>query len=209
MPCVGSGDVFEKESDVPASAEPQTASDVVKQARKALDGATSSVGEMIDALGVASYTPLLIVPSLALVSPLSGVPGFTSVCGLLIAAVSLQQILQRPSLWLPGWLRRATISTERARSAMLWFTRPARWLDTFTKRRLRGLVTPPLARLPQGICLIFGMVMPALELIPFTSSILGAIIVVLATGMFMGDGLLVLIGMMLAMAVTGGLIVLL
>jgi hypothetical protein len=52
------------------------------------------------------------------------------------------------------------------------------------------------------------MVMPLLELIPFTSSILGAIIVVLATGMFMGDGLLVLIGMMLAMAVTGGLVVL-
>ncbi|WP_297771411.1 exopolysaccharide biosynthesis protein [uncultured Roseovarius sp.] len=189
--------------------DPRTASDVVKQARNALDGKVSSVGEVVDALGVASYTPLLMVPSLALASPLSGVPGFSSVCGLLIAAVSLQQILERPSLWLPRWMRRATISTDHARGAMQWLTRPARWLDKFTRRRLHGLVTPPLARLPQGICLIFGMMMPLLELVPFTSSILGGIIAVIATGMFMGDGLLVLIGMMLATGVTGGLVSLL
>jgi hypothetical protein len=197
------------ENDVRSLAEPRTASDVVKQARNALVGEVSSVGEVIDALGVASYTPLLIVPSLALVSPLSGVPGLSSACGVLIATVSLQQILERPRLWLPGWLRRATISTERARGAMRWFTRPARWLDAFTRRRLHGLVTPPLARLPQAICLIFGMVMPLLELFPFTSSILGAIIAIMATGMFMGDGLLVLIGLMLATGVTGGLVALL
>lgn len=191
------------------AADPRTAKDVVKTARDALDGELSSLGEVVDALGVASYTPLLIVPSLALVSPLSGVPGFTSVCGLLIAAVSLQQILRSPRLWLPKWMRRTTLRTERAQGAMLWLSRPAEWLDTVTRERLHGLVTPPLARLPQGMCMLLGLMMPLLELIPFTSSILGALITLMSAGMFMGDGLLVLVGMLLAAGVAGGLFVML
>ncbi|MEQ9259462.1 MAG: exopolysaccharide biosynthesis protein [Roseovarius sp.] len=198
-----------QEKDVGASADPRTAKDVVKQARDALEGEVSSLGEVVDALGIASYTPLIFVPALALVSPLSGVPGFTSLCGVLIAAVSLQQILERPRLWLPGWLRRAKLRTTRARRGMLWLIKPAEWLDTITRERLEGLVTPPLARLPQGMCCLFGLMMPLLELIPFTSSILGAIIALMTAGMFMGDGLLVLIGMMCAMGLAGGFVALL
>lgn len=183
---------------------PRTAGEVVETAHAALKGDRSSVGEITQAFG--SRTPLLILPALALVSPLSGVPGFTSVCGMLIAAVSIQQMLHRPGLWLPGWMERTTLQTERARRFVHWFRKPARWLDHVTRRRLHALVTPPLSRLPQAISCVFGLAMPFLELVPFASSILGAIIVVMATGVFMGDGLVVLIGMMCAAFVAGGLV---
>lgn len=191
-----------------ALAYPQTASDVLREAHDAVDGETSTVGELIDALGIASYTPLVMVPSLALVSPLSGIPGFSSLCGLLIAAVCAQQIMERPSLWVPGWIKRAEMSSEKARRGLSWLVRPVRWLDRVTRRRLHGLVTPPLVRLPQGVCLLLGLIIPLLEFIPFTSSIAAAVIAVVTTGIFMGDGLLVLIGLICAGAIAGGLAVL-
>ena len=63
------------------------------------------VGDVITVLGRKSYAPLLMVPGLALVSPLSGIPGFSSICGITIALVSLQMMAHRRVLWLPKWLR--------------------------------------------------------------------------------------------------------
>jgi len=197
------------ENALSARACSQTASDVLQEARDAVDGETSSVGELIDALGVASYTPLVMLPSLIIVSPLSGVPGFSAICGLLIASVCAQQIMNRPSLWLPGWIKRAEVSSQKARKAFARLTRPVGWLDTVTRRRLHGLVTPPLVRVPQGVCLILGMMMPLLELVPFSSSVAGAVIAVVTTGIFMGDGLLVLSGLICAGAIAGGVAVML
>lgn len=187
-----------------ASAHPQTASDVLREAQGALHGQIMSVGELFETLGVASYTPLVMLPALALVSPLSGVPGFTTVCGVVIAAVTLQQMLRRPRLWLPRWVRRASVKTRKARTGLSWLIKPVGWLDSVTHRRLDGLVTPPFVQIPQGVCLGLGMIMPVLEVIPFSSSIAGAVIAILSTGMFMGDGLLVLVGLLSAAAITGG-----
>lgn len=187
-----------------AARQPETAADLVENGWNALNGDYTSVGDVVDALGRANYAPLLILPALALVSPLSGVPGFTTLCGLIIAAVSLQQMIHRSSLWLPRWIRAAHLRTDRVRMAYRWFRGPARWLDRVTRRRLRILVTEPLVILPQLLCFFCGAIMPFLELIPFTSSALGVVVVALAIGMFVGDGLLVLVGLLLAGAVATG-----
>ena len=88
-----------------AAPDHETAADLVEQGWDALTGDYTSVGDIVDTLGRANFAPLLILPALALVSPLSGVPGFTTLCGLIIAAVSLQQMVHRSSLWLPHWGR--------------------------------------------------------------------------------------------------------
>ncbi|RKT28188.1 hypothetical protein BXY70_3548 [Roseovarius halotolerans] len=185
---------------------PLRANDVVDSAERALDGERASLGEVIDAIGYASYTPLLMVPALALVSPLSGVPGFSAVCGILIASVSAQMMLNRQTLWLPQWLRRRSMSAHRVQQVMKWFRVPARWLDTFTRQRLGALVSTPFSILPQAVCFSLGAIIPLLELVPFSSSAAGAVIVVLAAGMFARDGLLVLVGMLLAALAVGTLL---
>ena len=159
---------------------PLRANDVVDSAERALDGERASLGEVIDAIGYASYTPLLMVPALALVSPLSGVPGFSADCGILIASVSAQMMLNRQTLWLPQWLRRRSMSAHRVQQVMKWFRVPARWLDTFTRQRLGALVSTPFSILPQAVCFSLGAIIPLLELVPFSSSAAGAVIVVLA-----------------------------
>ena len=177
--------------------------DIVLETEHALEGDHSTVRELVDRLGRASYTPLLMVPALMVISPLSGVPGFSAACGILIAAVSVQQMMRRPSLWLPRWLSNASLPAQRVHDAVRWLRKPARLLDRVTRRRVQWLTYPPFSVLPQGLCLICGVVMPVLEFIPFTSSVLGLVVAVVATGMFMADGLLVLFGMMGAAAAVG------
>ena len=186
-----------------AKGRPMAAVDIVLETEHALEGERSSVREVVDRLGRASYTPLLMVPALMVISPLSGVPGFSSVCGMLIAAVSVQQMMRRPSLWLPGWLSRASLPARRVHDAVGWLRKPARLLDRLTRRRMQWLTHPPFSIMPQGLCLVCGLLMPLLELIPFTSSLLGVVVAVVATGMFMADGLLVLFGMLGAAAAVG------
>lgn len=179
--------------------------DIVRATEHALDGERASVDDVVNQLGRASYTPLLVVPGLLLFSPLSGVPGFSAASGVLIVSVSIQQMMRRPGLWLPRWLRKLSLPTARVHRAVEWLRRPAGWLDRVTRRRLEWLTYPPFSILPQGLCLICGLVMPAMEFIPFSSSMLGFVIAVVATGMFMADGLVVLMGMLGAGAAVGAI----
>ncbi len=181
------------------------ASDVVDEAHASLHGENVTVCEVVEVLGTTSYTPLLLMPALAVISPLSGLPGFTTICGILIAAVALQQMMGRERLWLPDWVQRRSVGTDRIRTVMRWFRKPAKWLDLVTRQRLSILVRPPLVLIPQVLVLLMGAAMPLFELVPFTSSIMGVVITILVMGMFTGDGLLVLGGLVAAAGLPVGL----
>jgi hypothetical protein len=67
-------------------------------------------------------------------------------------------------------------------------------LDRITRHRLRWFVRRPLVLVPQVLCLLCGLAMPVLELVPLTSSILGAAVVCFAIALVAGDGLFALGG---------------
>ncbi len=69
-----------------------------------------------------------------------------------------------------------------------------RWLDARTHRRMSYLVTPPLVFIPQILCVLTGLTMPFLEFVPFSSSLAGTAVALLAFGMFAKDGLFILFG---------------
>lgn len=174
-----------------------------------IDGESVSIDDIMANLGGASFAPLLFLPAAAVVSPLSGVPGFSALCGVTIALIAAQMVAGRRHLWLPRWLLRRRISSHRLSAALDAVRRPARFLDRITRRRLTALVAPPLSALPSFFCMICGLVMPFLELVPFTSSILGFAVVIFAVAALARDGLLVLIalGVIGAAAATGFVLV--
>ncbi|MEI4486385.1 exopolysaccharide biosynthesis protein [Frigidibacter sp. MR17.14] len=164
-----------------------------------------TVAGVLDALGHASFTPALLVPALVVLSPASGIPLLSSVCGLTIALIAAQMLVGKRSLWLPGMLRRRAVPGARLGAALDWLDRPARAFDRWTARRLTVLVRPPFSWVLLLACLICGLAMPALELVPFTSSILGAAVSLMALALLVGDGLLALCGIAaIAGAVTLG-----
>lgn len=154
----------------------------------------TAIRDVLEALGRVSFVPVLMAPALAVTSPLSGIPLFSSFAGITIALVAVQLLVGRDHLWLPGWITRRTVSTEGLCSAIKWLDRPARWIDRHTGRRLAALVAPPFDRLIYLLSALAGLAMPFLEILPFTSSILGAAVSLFALTLLVRDGLLALLG---------------
>lgn len=176
--------------------EPQDDPSVVamlEHVRGHANGSETRVRDIVEALGRASFTPHLMLPALAVASPLSGIPLVSSTCGIWIALVSAQMILHRDHIWLPDFLMRRGISSQRLKTAIEKLMTPAAWIDRLTRRRLSFLLRPPFSWLLQLTCLAAGLSMPVLELVPFTSSILGVVVFLLSLAMLAKDGLLVVI----------------
>lgn len=161
--------------------------------RDSATGEDTSLDDIVRSLGRASFIPNLMLPALAVISPLSGVPLFSSSCGLLIALVSAQMLARRDHIWLPGFLLRRRIDTDRLMRALQALQTPAGWIDRLTRPRLRVLTRAPVIWLAQLACLLAGLTMPFLELFPFTSTILGCAVLLIALGMLTDDGLFILI----------------
>lgn len=184
----------------------ETIEPLLDAAGDASDGRTTSVGQIVEALGENSLTPNLIFVALAVVSPLSGVPLFSSICGITIALISGQMLAGRDHLWLPSFVMSRRIDSGKLDRALKVMRRPARWLDRVTRPRLAFLVHGPLRKLTQALCLVCGLAMPVLELVPFTSSILGSVVSLLAFGMLARDGLFTAIGLAILAALGGGVL---
>lgn len=189
----------------------------VQQVINRLDALTDhenlEVGDILDAFGATAFVPVLMVLALIVVSPLSGIPFLPTFFGLMIAMVSTQMLLNWPRIWLPGVLRRRTLSGARLHGALNWLRGLADWLDRTARRRFRLLVSTPLDALVKASCILCGLSMPFLELVPFSSSILGAAVIAFCTGLLTRDGLFALLGWglmtiaaMVPLAVYGGLI---
>ncbi|MCR8725620.1 exopolysaccharide biosynthesis protein [Frigidibacter sp. ROC022] len=157
--------------------------------------ARASVRELVETLGPASFTSLLLVPALIVVSPLSGIPFLPTLCGLSIALIALQMSFGRQHIWLPDWILRRTMDRKRFLRALTWLDRPAGWIDSVTAQRLAWLTRLPFRSLLLAACALAGGAMPFLEILPFTSSILASAVVLIALGLLVGDGLAALLGL--------------
>ncbi|WP_424930368.1 exopolysaccharide biosynthesis protein [Amaricoccus tamworthensis] len=171
---------------------PDDMHEVVHELRGATRGDETTLGDVLEELEHASFVPVLMAPALAVVSPLSGIPLFSSFCGLVIALVSAQMAMGRTSLWLPEWIKTRKIPSGRLKKAAEGLSKPAKWLDRHTHRRLDFLVAPPFDRVLVLTCMLCGMSMTLLEIVPFSSSILGAAVVLMSLTLLVRDGLLAL-----------------
>ena len=155
---------------------------------------TITLGMMIEAFGPTSFVPALMVPAILVVSPLSGIPLFSTICGLSIALIALQMVFARRFVWLPGVLLKRRVHRARLQSALHRMHGLADRLDRIARDRFRVLVYPPGNRLPQAMCVVSGGSMPLLELVPFSSSILGMAVLSCSVAFIARDGLFVFLG---------------
>lgn len=159
-----------------------------------------SVADIVDGIGDDAFAPLLLVPALVLISPVSAIPGFSSVVGLIMALIALQMALGVRRVWLPGVLRRRTIAKASLERAAGFLDRPARFIDRFTRRRLAPLTAWPLSIVPSLVCVAAALVIPLFELVPMSSTIVSTAIALFALAMVTRDGVLLIFGL----AVLGG-----
>lgn len=162
-----------------------------------------TLGEVVRLIGQISFAPLLIVPAVALVSPLSGIPFFSTIMGVIIFLVSVQMLLRRDHLWLPEWLLALKANRTRVRSAFEKLHPFVAWLDRRTQTRLTALTHRPLVFIPQFACVLSGLCLPMMEVIPFSSSMVGLSVALLGIGMFARDGVILIIALIPYLVIAG------
>lgn len=155
--------------------------------------AYSSIGEMLDAIGRRSFGPVLLFVGLLLVTPLSGMPGMPTLMGLLVLLTLGQILIGRKHFWLPGWLVQRTIPRDKLLRGLNAMRPMARRVDRLLQPRLHHLVRGPGLYVMASACMVIAFVMPATELIPFSSSIAGLALMSFGLAIISKDGVVALI----------------
>lgn len=175
----------------------QSVTGLLKRVGNAGNGAKRvSVADIIDEIGDNAFAPLLLIPALVLISPISAIPGLSSAFGLIMALISLQMAIGVRRLWLPAFLRNRTLAKSKLDKATHYLERPAAFLDRVTKKRLSALTRWPLSIVPALICVAAASVIPFFELVPMSSTIISTAIALFALAMVTRDGLLLVFGLM-------------
>lgn len=161
-----------------------------------------SLADMRDAVGQRGYGPFLFVPSILEVSPVGGIPGVPTLLGLIVAIFALQMLMGRKHFWIPGFLGRRSVKSEKLRKAIDKMRPVLRFLDKVIRPRLTWITKKPFLQITAALCVLCAAMAPPLELVPFASSLPFGAIALFGLGLTAHDGVVVVLGMALAM---GGL----
>jgi len=155
---------------------------------------TVSVKDVLDEFGERSVLPFILLASLLLVSPLSGLFGVTTLIAMVIIVLSAQALWGRRRLWLPGFILRRRVKSSRLLLGIRWLRAPSKFFDRHSGRRLLILVTGPMRSITLLTCMVLPTAWPMLEFVPFASSFGGGTVALFSFGLFTRDGLYVLLG---------------
>lgn len=162
---------------------------------QAIDGERVTVAGIMDELGSQSFPALILIPALLAISPLSTIPGVTSMVGITVALLAVQMILGRKCAWLPGFVGRRSLPSDGLRKAIGWVRTPASYIERLFRPRLQFLVRRPGSFLPLIICLSLACFMPVLELVPMSGTVASTAISIIAAGLLTRDGLAILVAL--------------
>lgn len=163
------------------------------------EGDEISVAEILRSVGQRSFGPMLLVPGLIVLSPISGIPGVPTLGGIVVLLIAGQLLIGRQCFWVPQFIQRRTVSRRRMRQAGRFLMAVARVVDKVVKPRLVFPVRRPFNYAVAAACVLIALVMPPLEAIPFANVVTAAAITAFGLALVAYDGVLAL----LAFALTG------
>jgi hypothetical protein len=169
----------------------------------ATESSTVDLGTLVNSFGSRSYGPLLMLPALMEISPLGGVPGFATTMAIVIALIAGQAIFGRKCVWLPRFLSKRSLKSEKILKAVGKMRPLAKRLDRWFHGRLRSFTRGIAVRVAAGICVLLACIVPPLDLIPFASTAPMTGIALFGFALLAQDGALMVIAFAAAMASFG------
>lgn len=178
--------------------------EVIDQIDEQSEGEKLSLGQIVDAFEDRGYGPLILALALIIVLPTGGIPGVPTVIAIAIILIASQLVLARPTPWLPEKIRKLDFNRSKFQKAATKIKPVTRKIDHVLKPRLAKFSAPTAARFIGLGCIILACFMPFLEVVPFADAVPSSAMVLLGLGLTARDGLVVLIGLVLAVLSAGG-----
>ena len=170
-------------------------SDVIEDLGQA-SGPKLTMAELVAAFGERGFGAMIL--TLSLLALLPWPPGGKAVFAVPIILMSLELAFQRPSVWMPRWVLRASVSRAAYRAGLSRIIKPVRYVENLSRPRL-PLLTGDVADTVTGlICVVLALIM-ALP-IPFGDALPGIALVLFALGMMQRDGVAILLGLLFTCA---------
>lgn len=175
---------------------PSSLADVLDRIEQAAKGGKQvSFEDILDAVGRRSFGPLLVLAGLVILAPIVGdIPGMPTAVGIFVLLVTSQIVFGRKFIWLPDWMRRRSVKASKVTKATGKLRKPVEKVDGLFRKRLGGLVNGTVVRAIAGVCMVVSVIMPALELIPFSANAAGIVLLTFGVALVVRDGLMVIVG---------------
>jgi hypothetical protein len=152
-----------------------------------------TIGKVMHALGRRSFAPVLLITACLGFTPMGAVPGMPTTLAIIIILVSIQIILGRRHLWLPRFIMRKRLARDKVIRAVEILRKPARVLDSVTRRRLPSLTREPLSISLATACIVLALTVPPMELVPLVDIPVWVAIVALSFALVSHDGVIAII----------------
>ncbi len=161
--------------------------------------------DVLHKFGARSFAPVMLVLALIEETPIGAIPGVPTFVALCIAVIAAQLLAGRRHIWVPQWIARRSVSSDKLVKATDKLDGIAHKLDKFSKGRLQRLTRGPALRVAAALILLLCMAVPPLEVVPWASSGPMIAIAIISLAILVRDGLAMLIAWVLAAGVAGGI----
>jgi len=174
--------------------------DVLSELQHAADsnGAKVSVGEIVEAFGRRSFGPLLLLGGLLGMTPVAAIPTAPTIIASITILIAIQLLFGRETIWIPSFLQKLSVKSDRVKKAVRVARKPARFADRLVRPRLQALTRPVADRLVALVCILVALCVPPLELLPLAAFIPSLAIFVFGLGLVSRDGVVVLVAFLLS-----------
>ncbi len=198
--------VSEQEDD-PTEADddsPADLNDLLDRLQAAADeGGKTSIGTVLDHMGMRSFAPILLVAGLVMLAPVVGdIPGVPVLMGLIVILSAGQMLLRRDHVWMPQWMLRGSVDHRKVQKTVGWLRRPARFIDRWTKPRYEWALRHAGMSVIALTSIVIAAATPVMEFIPFSANIAGVAITAFGVALIAHDGVIAIVAIVVAI---GGL----
>lgn len=162
-----------------------------------------TVGEMLDAFDSRAFGAMLFVFGALNTLPLP--PGSSTILSLPILLLAPQVALGADAPWLPRRMIERPLKRDDLRGLFRKLTPIVKWMELVTRPRLTWIFTPLGERMIGVVCTLLALVL--ILPIPLGNLAPGATVAILSLALLQRDGLLALLGYLMALVSLGLLFV--
>lgn len=181
-------------TDIPQGSDIRSLNDILDALQDAERGDSVCVRDILNEVGIRSFAPMILVPALILVSPLSGIFGLPTIGAILIFLITAQKLAGRRQVWLPEVIKSRQVGADKLDRAIGWLRKPCQWIDARTHKRLTYFVSRPANIVTLVTIIGITLIIPFLEVLPMVTSVFATAISLFAIGLLARDGLFTVLG---------------
>ncbi|MEM9013081.1 MAG: exopolysaccharide biosynthesis protein [Pseudomonadota bacterium] len=171
---------------------------LLERVKDASSDETTSVEDVLEALGHRSFGPVLFIVGLFALSPIGAIPGASLISAALIVLVAMQLVWGAGYIWLPNRLCAVEVKSSKIANAVDWLHGPLGYLSLIARPRFKRAFADPMPRLVAVATILLAAAMVPLAVVPGGVAPVAALVMLIGLAFVARDGALLAAALVLS-----------